>query len=169
MAARRHPRPAPPPNWAARSGAGPRAPANPPRGGAYRRAPPGPAARLALRPDFEHALLVLEGALTVSDIAAAPGPLLYLGSDRHDLRLTSDTGAHAILIGGAPFGEDLVMWWNFVARSHEEIRTARNDWENHDLERFPDIAGHTPDQRIPAPPLPNLRLQPRKRRIAPGG
>lgn len=95
---------------------------------------------------------------------APAGPLLYLGSDRADLSLSSSAGAHAILIGGEPFGEDLVMWWNFVARSHDEIQQARNDWEKRDLDRFADIAGHPPEQRIPAPPLPNLRLKPRKRR-----
>ncbi|GAB2720687.1 pirin family protein [Nocardia thraciensis] len=132
--------------------------------GADLRIDPGADVRVALRPDFEYALLVLEGLLTASDNAAAPGPLLYLGSDRRELRLTSTTGAHAVLIGGTPFGEDLVMWWNFVARSHDEILAARNGWENRDLERFPDIAGHPPQQRIPAPPLPNLRLKPRRRR-----
>lgn len=57
------------------------------------------------------------------------------------------------------------MWWNFVGRSHDEIMAARADWENRNVERFADIAGHPPQQRIPAPPLPGLRLKPRKRRF----
>ena len=70
-------------------------------------------------------------------------------------------GAHAILLGGEPFREDLVMWWNFVARSHEEIDAARAAWESHDGSRFADVPGHAPDERIPAPVLPNVRLRPR--------
>ncbi|MBF6172791.1 pirin family protein [Nocardia blacklockiae] len=134
--------------------------------GADLRLDPGAEIELTLTPEFEHALLVIDGELTAAGTAVRPGPLLYLGSDRAALSLATERGAHAVLIGGEPFGEDLVMWWNFVGRSHEEIVAARNDWENRDLGRFPGIAGHPPEQRIPAPPLPNLRLQPRKRRLA---
>lgn len=119
---------------------------------------------LPLNPDFEYAVQVISGELTAEGITSTPGNLLYLGSDRNELALASTSGAHLFLLGGEPFGEDLVMWWNFVARNHDEIEAARNDWENRDLERFPEIAGHTPDQRIPAPPLPGGRLKPRKRR-----
>jgi redox-sensitive bicupin YhaK (pirin superfamily) len=133
--------------------------------GADMRLEPGCTVNLPLTREFEHALLVVDGQVTAAGHPAEPGALLYLGSDRAELPLASAAGAHAVLIGGVPFGEDLVMWWNFVARSHDEIQQARNDWESHDLARFPDIAGHTPDQRIPAPPLPNLRLKPRKRRV----
>ncbi|MBL1075591.1 pirin family protein [Nocardia sp. 2] len=120
---------------------------------------------LPLNPEFEHALLVVEGEITADGTKTGPEQLFYLGSDRTELVLASAAGAHMLLVGGEPFGEDLVMWWNFVARSHEEIESARNDWENHDLARFPDVAGHTPEQRIPAPPLPGLHLKPRKRRF----
>lgn len=120
---------------------------------------------LPLDPTFEHAVLVIEGGLSIEGTKVTPGSLFYLGSDRTEIRLHDTEGAHLLLVGGEPFGEDLVMWWNFVARSHEEIEAARNDWENHDLARFPDIAGHTPDQRIPAPPLPGLHLKPRRRRV----
>ncbi|MTE17511.1 pirin family protein [Nocardia aurantiaca] len=119
---------------------------------------------LPLNREFEHAVLVIEGALRIDDTPVEPGSLFYLGSDRDSIRLHDTAGAHLLLLGGEPFGEDLVMWWNFVARSHEEIEQARNDWEKHDVERFADIAGHTPEQRIPAPPLPGLHLKPRKRR-----
>ncbi len=133
--------------------------------GADMRLEPGSAVDLPLTTEFEHALLVIDGELSVGDEPVKPGALLYLGSDRAELPLSSAGGAHAVLIGGEPLGEDLVMWWNFVARSHDEILEARNAWESHDLARFPDIAGHAPEQRIPAPPLPNLRLKPRKRRV----
>ncbi|MQY30295.1 pirin family protein [Nocardia aurantia] len=126
---------------------------------------PGATVGLPLDPGFEHAVLVLSGELVAGGVTVTPGPLLYLGSGRESLELTAETGAHAVLIGGEPFAEDLVMWWNFVARSHDEIEAARTAWERHDTSRFGDVPGHLPEQRIPAPPLPNLRLRPRKRRI----
>jgi redox-sensitive bicupin YhaK (pirin superfamily) len=136
---------------------------------------PGAEVTIPVKHYFEHALLVIDGDLTVSsthfddptDVPdthdLAPGPLLYLGDSRSNITLTSRAGAHVILLGGEPFREDIVMWWNFVGRSHEDIAEAREDWENRNQDRFPDIAGHTVEERIPAPPLPGVRLKPRGR------
>ncbi|MGW4632203.1 pirin family protein [Nocardia sp. NPDC004415] len=119
--------------------------------------------RLPLERAFEHAVLVIGGTVEVDGVELSAGPLLYLGTDRAELTLTSTEGAHVALLGGEPFGEELVMWWNFVARTHEEILAARQAWEARDTSRFPTVVGHDPDERIPAPPLPPLRLKPRKR------
>ncbi|MGW0328224.1 pirin family protein [Nocardia sp. NPDC003183] len=124
---------------------------------------PGAEVSLPLDRAFEHAVLVIEGAVTIDGTELTPGPLLYLGTDRTELCLSSTDGAHFALVGGEPFAEELVMWWNFVARSHEEIIDARQAWEALDTSRFPLVVGHTPEERIPAPPLPPLRLKPRKR------
>jgi redox-sensitive bicupin YhaK (pirin superfamily) len=122
---------------------------------------PGTAVSLPLRPDFEHALLVIEGEVEVAGTPLAAGPLLYLGTSRAELALSSAGGARAFLLGGEPFPDELVMWWNFVGRSHEEIAAARAEWENGD--RFGHIPAHG-DERIPAPGLPGVRLRPRGRR-----
>ena len=76
--------------------------------------------------------------------------------------LTADP-ARILLLGGAPFEEDIIMWWNFVGRSHEEIVAFRQAWEA-ELDQFGRVDGYegTP-QRLPAPPLPNARLKPRTR------
>jgi redox-sensitive bicupin YhaK (pirin superfamily) len=124
---------------------------------------PGADVTIPLTYYHEHALLLIDGDLSVADTSLPPGPLLYLGTGRSELSLSSRAGAHAILLGGEPFREDIVMWWNFVGRSHEEIEQARTDWEKRDQERFPDIAGHMVEERIPAPPLPGVRLKPRGR------
>ena len=124
---------------------------------------PGADVTIPLTYYHEHALLLIDGDLSVGDTDLPPGPLLYLGTGRSELSLSSRAGAHAILLGGEPFREDIVMWWNFVGRSHEEIDQARTDWEKRDQERFPDIAGHSVEERIPAPPLPGVRLKPRGR------
>ncbi|NUP29468.1 MAG: pirin family protein [Nocardia sp.] len=121
------------------------------------------AVTLPTNPEFEYALLVVEGTVTAAGTELTSGPLLYLGTGRDSLELSSDSGGRFALIGGEPLAEELVMWWNFVARDHAEIVAARTDWESHDTERFGDIAGHSPDQRIPAPPLPGGQLKPRAR------
>ena len=74
--------------------------------------------------------------------------------------MTANNVTYAVL-GGPPFGEQIVMWWNFIGRDHDEIVAAREDWENHSG-RFGTVDGHD-GQRIPAPPMPALRLKPRVR------
>ena len=86
-----------------------------------------------------------------------------LGDARDDVTVSSETGALLFLLGGEPFTDDLVMWWNFAARSHEEIVQAREDWEA-GSDRFGHVVGHG-DERIPAPPIPGVRLMPRRRRV----
>ena len=38
-------------------------------------------------------------------------------------------GARVLVLGGEPFGEEVVMWWNFIGRSHEDVVAAREAWE----------------------------------------
>jgi redox-sensitive bicupin YhaK (pirin superfamily) len=104
-----------------------------------------------LQPTFEHALLVLDGAVAVDDRVVRPGALAYLGVGRDELRLTTDDGARVLLLGGEPFGEEVFMWWNFVARSRVEVETAWADWQSA-AERFGPVASDLP--RTPAPDLP---------------
>ncbi|RUR03461.1 pirin family protein [Labedella endophytica] len=128
---------------------------------------PGTDVSLPLDTSFEHAVLVLSGTVTVAGTRVSSGPLLYLGSGRSVLAIESTDGARFVLLGGEPFEDDLVMWWNFVGRDHDEIVAARTDWEARNP-RFGVVEGHG-DDRIPAPPLPTVRLTPRRRRpIQPG-
>ncbi|WP_100444777.1 pirin family protein [Glycomyces xiaoerkulensis] len=131
--------------------------------GAQLEVAPGAGGAVPLRPDFEHAVLVIEGAVEAAGTALEPGPLLYLGTGREELPLVSSGGATVFLLGGEPFGEELVMWWNFVGRDHEDVVAAREAWEDPDQTRFGAVAGHD-GARIPAPPLPGGRLRPRRRR-----
>jgi quercetin 2,3-dioxygenase len=117
---------------------------------------PGAEALVPLEPDFEHAVLVMSGALDVDGVPLAPGAMLYLGAARRDLRLTSSPGARVLLLGGEPFAEQIVMWWNFVARSSEEIAEAREQWMV--ASRFGTVVGG--GERLAAPPMPPGRLKP---------
>lgn len=84
---------------------------------------------LSLNPQFEHAALLLEGVCSFEDQSLSKSTLYYLGICREALEITSSTGCRLLLIGGLPFPEKILMWWNFVARTPEEILQAREDWE----------------------------------------
>lgn len=81
--------------------------------------------QLPLCPGYEHALLVMEGGCAVDGEPLATGMLYYLGTARSEIGFTSRSGRRVLLIGGPPFPETILMWWNFVARTPEEIAEAR--------------------------------------------
>jgi redox-sensitive bicupin YhaK (pirin superfamily) len=87
-----------------------------------------PGAEVSLRPDYEYALVVLEGAVSIGERVAEPGLLAYLGEGRDEAGLKVPAPARALLLGGLPFPEPLLMWWNFVARTREEVSEARRQW-----------------------------------------
>ncbi len=77
---------------------------------------------------FEHALVVLRGAVGVDGNVVTPGRLAYLGTGRDECHLEHHEDALVALIGGVEFTEPLVMWWNYVARTKDEIVDAHRDW-----------------------------------------
>lgn len=83
---------------------------------------------LELNTDFEHALMMVEGAVEVSDQQLEIGGFYDLGRGRSGLQFSCDAPVRFMLIGGAPFGETILMWWNLVARTPEEIKTAVDHW-----------------------------------------
>jgi len=113
---------------------------------------PGVAAALPLDPAFEHAALLLRGAGSVAGAPLEPATLLYLGVGRAELpvRAAPDVPLRMLLIGGAPFGETVLMWWNFVARTADEIREARDDWQAG--RRFGEVKAYA-GARLDAPPF----------------
>jgi redox-sensitive bicupin YhaK (pirin superfamily) len=120
----------------------------------------GAATTVPLRPDFEHGALTLAGSAAVDGVPLTPGTLLYLGAGRSGLPVRADAPARVLLIGGEPFEEQIVMWWNFVGRSHEEIVRFREDWAAG--REFGEVRGYA-GERLPAPALPTTRLRPRGR------
>jgi quercetin 2,3-dioxygenase len=87
-----------------------------------------PGALLPLRPDYEYALVVLDGAVSVGARVAEPGLLAYMGEGRDEVRVRTEAPARGLLLGGIPFPEPVLMWWNFVARTREEVSEARRQW-----------------------------------------
>jgi redox-sensitive bicupin YhaK (pirin superfamily) len=114
---------------------------------------PGGGLEIALAPSFEHALLVLGGDCALEGEPLEAGRLYYLGTQRDAAAIASRSGGRVLLIGGPPFPEQILMWWNFVARSPEEIAGARADWEAR--RRFGEVHGYR-GPRLNAPALARL-------------
>ena len=106
---------------------------------------------LPLNPEYEHAVVLLDGTCRLDGQPLSIDTLYYLGCGRRELVLSCDRDpARALLLGGAPFGETILMWWNFVARTTEEIVAAREDWESG--RRFGVVRSYK-GERLHAPPF----------------
>ena len=116
---------------------------------------------LQVRPDFEYGVVAVDGPATVAGARIGPGLLAHLPAGLSAVELRPAPGsrdpARFFVIGGEPFGERLLMWWNFVARTAEEITRAREDWA---AGRFPPVRNASAPP-LPAPALPAGRLRPR--------
>lgn len=107
---------------------------------------------LPLRRDFEHGIQVLTGRLVVDGEALEPGTLLVLEAGRDIVSLQVETGTIAVLVGGEPFREEILMWWNFVGRNKEELVVACRDW-NDAAGYFGEVKGYD-GARLSAPMPP---------------
>ena len=143
--------------------------------------PAGGTVILATREDFEYGVLAADGLATVAagrgpapagggpatgpaagnagTARIEPGTLAHLSTGNNAIELSAAGPSRFFVVGGTPLGERLVMWWNFVARSAEEIASARHSWAAQDG-RFGMVRGYAGDP-LPAPPLPTVTLKPR--------
>jgi redox-sensitive bicupin YhaK (pirin superfamily) len=129
---------------------------------------PGTTVELDVDTTFEHGVLVDTGVLSVDGVEAKPSDLAYVPPGRDRLSLTAyGEPVRLLLLGGPPFGEAIVMWWNLVARTHEEVVEWRDRWQAQITDAgladgwfgIP-VGDELPP--IPAPPLPNARLRERR-------
>ena len=127
--------------------------------------------RLEVDEAFEHGVLVDSGIVSLDGQEVKATELAYAAPGRACLELTAYDETRLLVLGGEPFGESIVMWWNFVGRSHEEIVQFRSEWQEQIASagngqevrdgRFGIVVDeHLPP--IPAPALPNARLRERR-------
>lgn len=127
----------------------------------------------------EHGVLVDSGTLRVDEEPVPEDHLAYLPTGLDGIVLeAADEPVRALLIGGEPLGEQIVMWWNFVGRSHDEVVAYRTAWQQEigaepgtrpagdaygDGTPYPRFGTFPPDTPapLPAPPLPHIRMRPR--------
>lgn len=112
---------------------------------------------VVLNPQFEYAALVLQGRTHVAGAPLEPGVLLYLGTGRDSLELECPDAAQILLLGGEPFGESILLWWNFVARTQAEMEQALADW-NQGSPRFGAVPGAVTPPLV-APSLAGVTLK----------
>ncbi len=129
---------------------------------------PGATWETAVDPGFEHGVLVDTGHVDFDGVRLDNAVLGVRDAGLDHLRLHNPTDAPArlMLLGGEPFDEGIVMWWNFIGRSHDDILRLRTEWNDAPEDRFGRVAGYrgTTD-RLKAPALPaDLRLKRRFRR-----
>jgi redox-sensitive bicupin YhaK (pirin superfamily) len=124
---------------------------------------PGTTLDVDVDPTFEHGVLCDLGTVRVDGTALTIADLAYRSPGPAQLQMynAGEAPARVLLLGGPPFTEELVMWWNFVGRSHQDIAEYRRLWEDAD-DRFGAVRGYRGNvARLPAPPLPTVRLRPR--------
>jgi len=108
---------------------------------------------LPLRADFEHAVVVLRGAVRAGGVRVEPGRLAFLPAGADELPLDAEPGTRAMLLGGVPWPVPPVMWWNFVGRDRAELAAAGRDW-NARAERFGRLDSRLAPIAAPQPPWP---------------
>ncbi|WP_345762132.1 pirin family protein [Diaminobutyricibacter sp. McL0608] len=129
--------------------------------------PAGSSVVVPLDPSFEHGVLVDAGPVDVRGETISASELAYLGPGIDTVELRArETAARVLLLGGEPLGEQIVMWWNFIGRSHEDVVQFRAEWQRDVIDgedphaRFGAIPAY-PGSALPAPELPTVRLKPR--------
>ena len=130
--------------------------------------PAGSSLDLDVEASFEHGVLVDTGTVRCAGAIVAQNDLGFVDAGRSVIRLENagDGPARVVLLGGEPLGEQIVMWWNFIGRSHDEVAAARAQWQAEVIAgtdtagRFGQVAYH--GAALPAPVLPNVRLKPRR-------
>lgn len=110
-------------------------------------------ARLALNPTFEYGFMALEGQAKINGHRLTEDNMVILAPGLESVEVEIEAGARVLLLGGEPFETPILLWWNFVGRTQEELALAREQWEAGD-ERFGSIPSYT-GARLTAPALPS--------------
>ncbi|NYF09563.1 hypothetical protein HDC94_000719 [Leifsonia sp. AK011] len=125
--------------------------------------PAGATVTVPVERGHEHGVLVDAGDVTVDGASVPVSHLGYLPSGTDSITFVAQTDARLLLIGGTPLGEQIVMWWNFIGRDHDEIQRFRDEWQaglSVHPGRFGILNGYDGNP-LPAPQLPPIRLKPR--------
>ena len=119
-----------------------------------------------LDPAYEHGILLDSGDLTCAGRSIAPGEIAIRDAGATTMTLRAgDDPVLAMVLGGEPYDEQIVMWWNFIGRDHDEVARYRDEWMARS-DRFGQVEGYAPrsgPEWLPAPTLPGGRLRGRTR------
>jgi hypothetical protein len=122
-------------------------------------APESSRARLPLNPKFEYGLIALEGQASINGHELTEDNMVVLEPGLQQMQVEIHAGGRVLLVGGEPFESPILLWWNLVGRSMEELKLAREQWiAGH--ERFGSIPSYE-GPRLEAPAFPD-RMRPSK-------
>ena len=108
---------------------------------------------IPLQPEFEHGVVPIDQQVNVEDAIVDVGSLALVPAGYERLRIEERAGrARFLLVGGEPFGVEIKMWWNFVARTFEEMTEAWRAWRDHDDDRFAPVPSRLARVEAPTPP-----------------
>jgi redox-sensitive bicupin YhaK (pirin superfamily) len=88
-------------------------------------------------------VIVLEGSVAIDGEPVTPGHLAYLGLGRDEMLVDVSEPSRVMLLGGVPFESEILMWWNFVGRSRDEMNSAYESWSTQD-DRFGRVKSSLP-------------------------
>ncbi len=123
----------------------------------------GESVTLMLNSEFEYGFMPAEGSITIANETGQTSSVIFCAAGESEVTIQANEDAIILMLGGKPFGEKILMWWNFIGRTNEDIVQARNDWNHRaDLtkQRFSDFEDSIGGW-IPAPELPNVKLSAR--------
>lgn len=106
---------------------------------------------IPVRPEHETGLVVLTGSVHVGGTGVEPGRMAVFDIGRNELTIETNEPTRVLLVGGVPFDEEVRMWWNYVARTREEISVAHSDWIE-DSGRFGHVKSQLPRIMVDPPP-----------------
>ena len=109
--------------------------------------------RIPLNPEFEYGFIALDGVAHVNGHELTADNMVVLDTSLNEIEIEVKKGNRVLLIGGEPFETPILLWWNFVARTMDDLKEAREQWVNHDV-RFGEIPDYV-GARLEAPVLPD--------------
>ena len=101
-----------------------------------------------------------DGYTRLGDEPLTVGRFAYASPGQDSLRFETRGSARLFVVGGTPFEDPILLWWNFVGRTPEEIKRALDEWASDDP-RFGQVRGFE-GERLDAPAWVPLSM-PRRR------
>jgi redox-sensitive bicupin YhaK (pirin superfamily) len=102
---------------------------------------------------IERAFYLIDGAVTVDGAAFGPSELVVL-KPHAEIVVLADQPTRLVMVGGEPFPEPRMIYWNFVSSRAERIEQAKVDWKEARFDAVPDEHEFIP---LPADPVPPVR------------
>jgi len=109
--------------------------------------------KLQLNSKFEYGFMVLDGSATINGHELTLDNMVTLETGMNEIEIYIHANSRVLMLGGEPFESPILLWWNFVGRTQEELAIAREQWVNEDA-RFGSIP-HYDGERLKAPILPD--------------